>query len=329
MRAAEVICAGVIVADHVCAPIPRLPNPGELVLAEDMLLTIGGCAANVAVDLAKMQIASMVVGRVGDDPFGTIVQRMLEQYGIDTSGIRVSPRRATSQTMIINVAGQDRRFIHIFGANADFTAEDLRAHITPQTKVLYLGGYLLMPGLDDGELAVIFRQAQEAGTKVVLDVVVPSSAQTSGGQEGAAFAYLSRLRQVLPYVDVFLPNQDEAQLILGERDPVKQAESFQRLGARTTVITMGGEGAVLIGERERYRVGVFSVPFVDGSGGGDAFDAGFIYGLLRGYDALGCLKVASALGASCVRAVGTTPGVFTEQECLEFLRQNELPTCQL
>jgi sugar/nucleoside kinase (ribokinase family) len=133
----------------------------------------------------------------------------------------------------------------------------------------------------------------------------------------------------LPYVDVFLPNQDEAEVILGERDPVKQAESFHRLGARTAVITMGGEGAVLVSDRERYRVGVFSVPFVDGSGGGDAFDAGFIYGLLRGYDAVGCLKVASALGASCVRAVGTTPGVFTEAECLEFLRTHELPIQKL
>jgi len=318
MRKAEVICAGVIVADHVCAPIPRLPNPGELLLADDMLLTIGGCAANVAVDLAKMQVASVVVGRVGDDPFGTIVQRMLEQYGIDTSGIRVSPRRATSQTMIINVAGQDRRFIHIFGANADFTVEDLREHVTAQIKVLYLGGYLLMPGLDDVALAEVFRQAQDANTKVVLDVAVPGPGD-----------YLSRLRKVLPYVDVFLPNQDEAEVILGERDPVKQAESFHRLGARTAVITMGGEGAVLVSDRERYRVGVFSVPFVDGSGGGDAFDAGFIYGLLRGYDAVGCLKVASALGASCVRAVGTTPGVFTEAECLEFLRTHELPIQKL
>ncbi|MCS7014927.1 MAG: carbohydrate kinase family protein [Gemmatales bacterium] len=318
MREAEVVSAGVIVADHVCAPIPRLPNPGELLLAEDMLLTIGGCAANVAVDLAKMHIASVVVGCVGDDPFGTIVRRMLEQYGIDTRGIRLVPRRATSQTMIINVVGQDRRFIHIFGANADFTAEDLRAQVTPQTKVLYLGGYLLMPGLADDALAEIFREAQEAGTKVVLDVAVPGPAD-----------YLPRLRQVLPYVDVFLPNQDEAELILGERDPVKQAESFHRLGARTAVITLGGEGAVLVSARERYRVGVYPVPFVDGSGGGDAFDAGYIYGLLRGYDALGCLQLASALGASCVRAVGTTPGVFTEQECLEFLRHHQLPVQKL
>jgi sugar/nucleoside kinase (ribokinase family) len=68
---------------------------------------------------------------------------------------------------------------------------------------------------------------------------------------------------------------------------------------------------------------------VDGSGGGDAFDAGYIYGLLRGLDAEGCLRVASALGASCVRAIGTTPGVFTRPECEQFLRDNPLPVERL
>jgi sugar/nucleoside kinase (ribokinase family) len=63
---------------------------------------------------------------------------------------------------------------------------------------------------------------------------------------------------------------------------------------------------------------------VDGSGGGDAFDAGYIYGLLHGWPPEECLRVASALGASCVRAIGTTPGVFTRVECEQFLRDNQL-----
>jgi sugar/nucleoside kinase (ribokinase family) len=135
---------------------------------------------------------------------------------------------------------------------------------------------------------------------------------------------LSRLERLLPQVDVFLPNDHEARLMTGETDPAKQAELFHRLGARMAVITRGGEGAVLVGDGIRLRSGVYSVPFVDGSGGGDAFDAGFIYGLLRQMSPEDCLRVASALGASCVRAIGTTPGVFTRSECEEFLRKNTL-----
>ena len=85
---------------------------------------------------------------------------------------------------------------------------------------------------------------------------------------------------------------------------------------------------MLVRDGMRLKVGVFSVPYVDASGGGDAFDAGFIYGLLRGLDADGCLQVASALGASCVRAIGTTPGVFTRDECEQFLGEHSLAVHQ-
>ena len=63
---------------------------------------------------------------------------------------------------------------------------------------------------------------------------------------------------------------------------------------------------------------------VDGTGGGDAFDAGFVYGLLKGLETEECLRYATALGASCVRAVGTTTGVFTREECEEFMGRHPL-----
>src|SRR5438093_1963129 len=112
----EVLCAGIIVADHVCTPISHVPAAGELVMADGMLLTIGGCAANAAVDLAKMGVRAAVVGRVGKDVVGRIVVEMLREAGVDVAQVRASGTAATSQTLIVNVAGQDRRVIHTFGA---------------------------------------------------------------------------------------------------------------------------------------------------------------------------------------------------------------------
>src|SRR3954465_8286416 len=117
--APDVLCAGIIVADHVCSPIPRVPAAGHLVMADSMLLTIGGCAANAAVDLVKMGVKAAVAGRVGGDVFGRVARALLQGRGGDVSGIQVSPQAETSQTMIVNVAGQDRRFVHTFGANAE------------------------------------------------------------------------------------------------------------------------------------------------------------------------------------------------------------------
>src|SRR3954464_3147793 len=106
----DVLCAGIIVADHVCTPVAHLPAAGELVMADRILLTIGGCAANVAVDLGKMDVSAGGVGGVGGDVFGRIVPDLLRDAGVDVSAVTFSPHADTSQTLIVNVAGQDRRF---------------------------------------------------------------------------------------------------------------------------------------------------------------------------------------------------------------------------
>jgi sugar/nucleoside kinase (ribokinase family) len=309
----DVLCAGIIVADHVSSPIAHLPAEGELVLADQLLLTIGGCAANVAVDLVKLGVGAAVVGRVGDDVFGRVVADMLREQRVDVSSLLVTPGVDTSQTLIVNVAGQDRRFIHTFGANGVFRAADIPVERAAHCRVLYLGGYLLMNNVQADELASVFARARSAGATTILDVVTP-------GKDD----YLPRLEPLLPQVDVFLPNDHEAALITGESDPCQQAEALHRLGARTVIVTMGGRGAVLVDGRQRLRAAAFDVPFVDGSGGGDAFAAGYIDGLLLGLDAEGCLRRASAAGASCVRAIGTTTGVFSRTECDAFLQSQSI-----
>jgi sugar/nucleoside kinase (ribokinase family) len=311
--AAEILCAGIIVADHVSSPIPHLPAAGELVLADQLVLTIGGCAANVAVDLVKQGVRAAVVGRVGGDVFGRVVADMLRDAHVDVSALLVSPGVDTSQTLIVNVAGQDRRFIHTFGANGLFRAADIPLERATRCRVLYLGGYLLMEQVIPDELRKVFAAARQAGAKTVLDVVTPGPAE-----------YLSRLEPLLPEVDVFLPNNHEAELITGVKDPARQAETFHRLGVGTSIITMGDQGTLLVSDRVRLRSGSFQIPFVDGTGGGDAFAAGYMTGLLHGLDAEDCLRLGSALGASCVRAIGTTAGVFTAAECEQFLRENTL-----
>jgi sugar/nucleoside kinase (ribokinase family) len=312
MTSRAVLCAGIVVADHVSSPITHLPAAGELVLADQLVLTIGGCAANVAVDLVKLGVQAGVVGCVGDDVFGRIVADMLRESAVDVSGLRTRPGLSTSQTLIVNVAGQDRRFIHTFGANAAFTAADIPVE-APGCKVLYLGGYFLMEHVRPRELASAFAMAREKGLRTVLDVVTPGPAH-----------YLPRLSEVLPEVDVFLPNDHEAHLITGLDDPLAQADLFHRMGARTAIITQGDRGAVLVGDGLRLRAEAYAIPFVDGSGGGDAFAAGYIAGLLQALDPAECLRMASAVGASCVRAIGTTAGVFTAAECAAFLRDNPL-----
>src|SRR5207302_10792572 len=182
------------------------------------------------------------------DVFGRVVADLLRSSGVDVSAVTITPGSDTSQTLIVNVAGEDRRFIHTFGANALFRPADIPPDRLAQCKVLYLGGYLVMPNVNQDDLAQLFAAARKAGVKTVLDVVTPGPAE-----------YLSRFERLLPHVDVFLPNNHEAELITGEKEPLRQAELFHRLGAGTAVITLGSEGAVLVSKEVRLRAGTYSV----------------------------------------------------------------------
>src|SRR5690606_17115439 len=130
----------------------------------------------VAVVLSRLGVGAKICCRVGDDAFGRFVAESLRGAGVDTSGLVVDRDRATSQTLIVNVKGQDRRFIHSFGANAALSASDLDAAITPGARVLYVGGYLILPGLDADALADRFARARERGITTVLDVACPGPA---------------------------------------------------------------------------------------------------------------------------------------------------------
>jgi sugar/nucleoside kinase (ribokinase family) len=302
-----------VVADHLCPPLDHLPRAGELVTIDELVLNIGGGAANTAVDLARLGITATIRARVGDDIFGRFATETLRAHKVDTSALKIDPELATSQTLIVNVRGQDRRFIHCVGANTGFVAADLDAVLEFSPRVLHIGYFLILPRLDAGELAERFARARQIRTITVLDVATPGPGN-----------YLEPLKVVLPHTDVFVPNADEAELILGETDPIRQAHLFHDMGARHVVITRGEHGVVSVSDDLQVKLGTYPVSFVDGSGGGDAFNAGYIVGLLEGRSELDCLKLASAVGASCVRSVGTTAGVFTRAEAEDFMRTHKI-----
>jgi len=314
----DCLCAGIIVADFVCAPVDCIPAAGSLVMTDAISLAIGGCASNVAVDLARIGRMPAVVGCVGADMPGRFVADELARAGVDTAQLIESPGIQTSSTLVINVRGEDRRFIHATGANGAFTGADITSELVRRARVLYLGGFFLMPRLTADRVAELFRAARTAGVRTVLDVVIPD---TSDRREDLA--------RVLPWTDIFLPNIDEARQLTGLDMPLEQARAFRDLGAEVVVITCGAAGALLAGKSITIQAGRFDVEFVDGTGSGDAFAAGFIDGMLDGCSAARCLERGSALGASCVRRAGATTGVFTRQELEAFLSRQRLTIQQL
>jgi len=313
----EVVCVGILVADVISSTLPRLPRPGELMMTERILLSAGGLPVNAAVSLLRLGVKAGVVGKVGSDSFGKFIVQYLKEQGVDTGGIKGSKKVGTASTMIVLTQSEDRRFIHSMGANAEFSLDDIDFEYVKGAKVLYVGGYFAMPSFSQSSLVDLFEFARQGKTITVLDVVAPHS----------GVDLLAQCRDALKYTDVFLPNDDEARSITGKSDPLEQAEVFLRFNPEmTVVITMGKRGSLVRTRNKIIRASVYPVKVVDPSGGGDAFDAGFMVGLVKGWDIEQTLKFASAIGASSVTAMGCTTGVFTMEEALGFMRDNVLKT---
>jgi len=311
----DVICLGILVADIFAEPIPAIPAPGQLGLTDRFLLGAGGCASNTAACLNRLGRKVKVLGKVGTDLFGGFVLDDLRRLGVDCSSVAFSKTHPTSGTVIVNVTGEDRRYIHCVGANADFSFGDIDCSVLDGARVLHVGGYMVMPKFGAEDLAQLFRAARERSVKTVLDVVTPPGLAMSRQQ----------LESMLTYTDVFLPNDDEAEAMTGLEDPVAQASFLSNLNpACDVVITLGAHGAVAVRNREIIRAGTYSVQSVDESGAGDAFAAGFITGLLEDWPLEKTLSFASAVGASCTSALGCTAGVFTFDEALAFMARQPL-----
>ncbi|HEV2382899.1 MAG TPA: carbohydrate kinase family protein [Terriglobia bacterium] len=311
----DVISAGILIADTFASPIARLPDAGELALVDSYVMGAGGCAANTAACLARLGRKVAVIGKTGQDLPGDFVLSDLTRLGIDASAVRRSPTHPTSTTYIVNVEGQDRRYFHCIGANADFSLRDIDISTLSAARALYVGGYLVMPGWQPNDLATLFREAKRRGLMTVLDVVIGTGTRVS----------LASVEPALPYTDLFLPNHDEARSLTGRDDPSSQAEMLSRLNPDCTIaITLGRRGVFVRSGRRTFGAGAYSVEAIDESGAGDAFTAGFITGMLEQWPLEQTIGFASAAGASCTRALGCTAGVFRFQEALEFTAANKL-----
>src|SRR5437016_128957 len=122
---AQVGCAGLLVEDIFCGPLKALPPEGALHLLEDMPVRLGGCAANVALDLARQAISADVAGCVGQDGAAELLFRTFGAHHIGSSAVARIEGWPTSKTVILLIDGQDRRYFHVAGANRAFKVQHL------------------------------------------------------------------------------------------------------------------------------------------------------------------------------------------------------------
>jgi sugar/nucleoside kinase (ribokinase family) len=309
----KVGCAGILVEDILCGPLDGLPEAGKLVAVESLPTKVGGCAANVAIGLVRQGLSAEVAGCVGADAAGDFLLGEFDRVGIGRERVVRSSISPTSRTVILLLRGEDRRYIHVFGANAEFSVESLSTDWLDTLEAFYAGGVLAMPAFDCSKLAEYFQNCRKRGVRTFLDVVIPA---------GISREALESFKPVLEFTDFFLPNEDEAAVLTGGGNVKECLDALLGLGVKTALITQGENGVSVARADGRWHCGIPPMACVDPSGAGDAFCSGLIVACLRGMDLPEMLSYACAIGASATRALGTTDGIFTPEEAAAFCAEH-------
>ena len=300
----DVVVVGELNADLVLTGLPSLPAYGEVRLAKDMRFALGSSSAIFACNLARLGVQVGFVGKLGADETGDFLLRCLRDRGVDTSQITQSPSGRTGICVVMSFP-HEYAMASYPGIRETFCLEDVNLDYVRTAKHMHMSSYYLQPALRPG-CGKLFRAAKEAGMTTSLDPDFDPSGKWNGG-----------IHELLPYVDIFLPNELEATRISGETDVTAALNHLSGL-SKTVVVKCGAKGALTkCGERAVAASG-FSVQPVDTTGAGDSFNAGFVSQFIRGAPLPDCAAWGNACGALSTRALGGLEGFPTRNEVEQF-----------
>lgn len=236
----------VVAAGHICIDItPIFPGkqveqigelllPGTLVQMKGVNIHTGGAVANTGLALKLMGIDVSLMGKVGTDAFGSIIMEYLKKHDAD-NGMLVSEGEDTSYSVVLAVPGIDRIFLHNPGANDTFSYGDIDFSVIQKAALFHFGYPSIMKNMyqkQGAELKQILKRVKECGTAVSLDM-----AAIDPTTEAAEKDWKQILKNVLPYVDFFVPSVEELCYML---DKERYENWKQRAGEKdiTEILTM-------------------------------------------------------------------------------------------
>ncbi len=339
----------IVVAGHVCLDI--IPSfeatarsvseaiaPGKLVQVSDVTISTGGAVANTGLALHRLGISTRLLGKIGNDIFGDIIINLFNQENVDLGKDLIISADSTSYSIVLNIPGSDRAFLHNSGANDTFAADDIHESQLQSAKIFHFGYPPLMRRIfqhEGNELVQLLNKTKNLGVTTSLDMAYPDPVSEAGLVNWRGF-----FANTLPLVDVFLPSLDEVRFMLGysgENEPClpgeiisEIADDLMEMGPAMVVLKLGDQGLYLrtTDKRERLlRMGnaapdnptiwigrellipCFSAEVVGTTGAGDSTIAGFLAGLVKQLSPEQVIIAAVAVGSFNVESSDAISGI--------------------
>lgn len=289
----DVLVVGELNVDLILDEIEKFPEVGKEVLAKKMTLTLGSSSAIFASNISSLGSRVAFIGRIGNDKFGEIVFESLQKSKVDVSMIKVDETFGTGATVVLNV-DEDRANTTYPGAMDHLTIDDISESDLKKAKHLHFSSYFLQPGMW-GSLGELFRKAKKLGLTTSFDM-----------QWDPQETWNLDVADVLPHVDVFLPNEQELMFLTG-KDQLEDAIDAVKMHTNILVIKRGNKGSQVHYKEQLSNLPPFlNTQVVDAIGAGDSFNAGFISKFINGSGIAECQEFGNLTGAVSTTAAGGT-----------------------
>lgn len=310
-KAYDLAIAGELNLDLILYGLPLEMETERDLIGTGFVSTLGSSSAIVAHNAAMLGLRVRFATLVGDDDFGRVALDRLKQAGVDLSGAIVDPAASTGVTILLP-HGNVRHSLTYLGSIAALTTGHLDVERLAQARHFHLSSLYLQSGLHPG-IVQLLSYLKAAGLTISLD-----TNDDPNGTWGAP------LQDVLPFVDIFLPNEGEICRMAGGRS-LDEALAIFGGKVKTIVVKRGRNGCRIKHLDHVADIPGLTVSPVDTIGAGDSFDAGFLCAYLHGHALEACARAGNISGALSTLSTGGTEAFRDQQLRTAFLKEHGYP----
>ncbi|MBS7614538.1 sugar kinase [Candidatus Bathyarchaeota archaeon] len=302
------------------AIVDFVPNKTGVSLSEvcSFSPSAGGAVANVVVAASRLGLTTAFVGCVGDDEFGAFILRDFKKEGVDVSYLKKVKGRNTGVAFYsVDKCGERHYVFYRFPGYSDpeseLALEDADIEYITCAKVLHVSEAMFRQDRTRETTLKVLSSAKEKGVMVSYD---PNMRKTLWSSQER---FSETQRKIIGLTDIFLSTLKEASLIVGEQGGREIAERTLALGP--SIVVLREERCYQVRTvNQRLTVPISKVKAVDTSGAGDAFDAGFLTGVIKGMSLKKAVLLGNAVASLKVMKVGTRTGLPRMNEALAYIR---------
>jgi ribokinase len=288
--------------------VEDFPKPGETIRGKSYMTFPGGKGANQAVALGKLGADVNMVGKVGDDVYGSKYLEVLKQSNVNSEGVSIQKDISTGIAVIQVTANSENNIVVVAGANGEVDCQ----FIEKQWSLLREAEiFLFQLEIPIDTVVGTMQKLKENGKIVILD---PAPA-------------VKLPDEIYGYIDYITPNETEIKEITGRNitsdEELKEAAGeLIGKGVKTVIVKMGKQGARIFCGTESKHVEGFKVKAVDTTAAGDSFNAGFAFALAQNKEVEECVRFANAVGAISTTALGAQAAMPDHSAVINFINEN-------